>query len=333
MIDRRAFLTALAALGTVPLSFPGRAQGLARAVPIDVHHHILPPEYVNVIAARRETRVPDWSPQRSLDEIDGAGIATAMLSLVNPGPWFGDAAEARRLARIANDYGARMVHDHPGRFGLFASIPLPDTEGSLREIEYAYGTLKAHGIALVTNYEGRYLGDAAFAPVWQELDRRKAVVYTHPIQGACCRDVKDEVSSSTIEYATDTTRTMASVLFSGTAVRYPNIRWIFSHGGGTTPFLLSRFTTAEANMKDKSRLPNGVVAELRKFYYDTAQANHAGALAALMKLVPVSQVVFGTDFPFRRAVEELAGITSYGFSAADVRAIEGGNMLRLLGRA
>lgn len=328
-MNKREFLAALAAFTTVP----AWAQGGPRPQRVDVHHHILPPEYVKAIAHRRETRVPDWSPQRSLDELDGAGIATAMLSLVNPGPWFGDAAEARRLSRIANDYGARLVRDHPGRFGLFASIPLPDTEGSLREIEYAYGMLKADGIALVTNYDGHYLGDATFAPVWQELDRRKAVIYTHPIQGACCRDVKDDVSSSTLEYATDTSRTMASVLFSGTAVRYPNIRWIFSHGGGTVPFLLSRFTVAEANMKDKSRLPNGVIAELRKFYYDTAQANHPGALAALMKLIPVPQVVFGTDYPFRRAAEELAGITNYGFSPTDVRAIERENALRLLARA
>ena len=329
-MNKREFLAALAAVGVTPLwaqTPPPRGQR------IDVHHHILPPEYVKAAASRRETRFPDWSPQRTLEEIDGAGIAMAMLSLVNPGPWLGEAAEARRLSRIANDYGARLVHDHPGRFGLFASIPLPDSEGSLNEIEYAYGTLKANGVGLVTNYDGRYLGDAGFAPVWRELDRRKAVVYVHPIQGACCSDVKDDVSSSTIEYATDTTRTMASVLFSGTAVRYPNIRWIFSHGGGTTPFLLSRFTVAEASLKDKSKLPNGVVAELRKFYYDTAQANHAGALAALMKLVPVSQVVLGTDFPFRRAAEEIAGIANYGFSAADVRAIERENALRLLSHA
>jgi len=153
--------------------------------------------------------------------------------------------------------------------------------------------------------------DAAFAPVWQELERRKSVIYTHPTQGTCCRNLIAEVPTSTIEYATDTSRTIASILFTGTAVRYPGIRWIFSHGGGTVPFLLSRFTTLEANMKDKSKLPNGVVHELRRFYYDTAQANHAGALAALMKLVPVSQVVLGTDYPFRRAIDEIAGVTHY----------------------
>jgi predicted TIM-barrel fold metal-dependent hydrolase len=327
--NRRDFLTAAGALCTSP----SWAQQPARAQRIDVHHHILPPDYIAAIAARRGVPVPDWSPQRSLEEIDRAGIGTAMLSLVQPGVWFGDVAEGRRLARMTNDYGARLVRDHPGRFGLFATIPLPDTEGSLKEIDYAYGTLKADGIALMTSYGDRWLGDAAFAPVWQELERRKAVIYTHPTQAACCRSLNTEVSASTIEYATDTSRTMASILFSGTAARYPGIRWIFSHGGGTVPFLLSRFTVAEANMKDKSRLPDGVVQELRKFYYDTAQANHPGALAALMKLVPVSQVVLGTDYPFRRALEEIAGITSYGFSAADVRAIERGNAFRLLGHA
>jgi len=328
-MNRRDFLTAAGAL----CASPSWAQQPARAQRIDVHHHILPPDYIAAIAARRGVPVPEWSPQRSLEEIDRAGIGTAMLSLVQPGVWFGDVAEGRRLARMTNEYGARLVRDHPGRFGLFATIPLPDTEGSLKEIDYAYGTLKADGIALMTSYGDRWLGDAGFAPVWQELERRKAVIYTHPTQAACCRSLNTEVSASTIEYATDTSRTMASILFSGTAVRYPGIRWIFSHGGGTVPFLLSRFTVAEANMKDKRKLPDGVVQELRKFYYDTAQANHPGALAALMKLVPVSQVVLGTDYPFRRALEEIAGITSYGFSAADVRAIERGNAFRLLGHA
>src|SRR6266481_5485188 len=201
-MHRRQFIAALAALGTLPVW----AQTLARGQRIDVHHHILPPEYMAAISARRGGSSPDWSPARSLEEIDQAGIATAMLSLIQPGVWFGDIGEGRKLARMANDYGAKLVRDHPGRFGLFATIPLPDAEGSLREIEYALDTLKAGGIALMTSYGDRYLGDAAFAPVWQELDRRKAVIYTHPTQAPCCSRLKTEVSASTIEYATDTSR-------------------------------------------------------------------------------------------------------------------------------
>jgi predicted TIM-barrel fold metal-dependent hydrolase len=329
-MKRREFLAALTALGATP-AWP---QTASRPHRIDVHHHVLPPEYMAAIATRRGGPAPQWSAARSLEEMDRAGIATAVLSLVQPGVWFGDVNEGRRLARLSNDFGARLVRDHPGRFGLFTAIPLPDTEGSLREIEHAFDVLKADGIVLMTSFGERWLGDPAFWPVMQELERRKAVVYTHPTQASCCRNLMPDVPNSTIEYATDTSRTMASLLFTGTATRFPAIRWIFSHGGGTAPFLLSRFTTLEANMKDRERkLPHGVLRELRRFYYDTAQANHAGALAALMTLVPVSQVLLGTDFPFRRAVEEIAGVTRYGFGAQDVLAIERDNALRLLRNA
>jgi predicted TIM-barrel fold metal-dependent hydrolase len=327
---RRAFIGALGALGVLP--------ALAQSVRperyrVDVHHHILPPDYMKLTAKQRGGPAPDWSPDRSLEEMDGAGIQRAVLSLVQPGVWFGDDAEGRRLARSTNDYGARLVRDHPGRFGLFAAIPYPDTEGSLREIEYALDTLKADGIGLMTSYGNRWLGDRAFWPVLQELDRRKAVVYTHPTQPDCCRGLIPDVPTSAIEYATDTTRTIASVLFTGAAARFPQIRWIFSHGGGTLPFLVSRFTTLEANLKDKSRLPHGALYEVRRFYYDTAQANHPGALAALTKLVPTSQVVLGTDYPFRHAASEIAGVAEYGFTTADLRAIERDNATRLLARA
>ena len=181
-MNKREFLAALAAFSAAPLW----AQVPARGQRIDVHHHVVPPEYLAAIAGRRDNRVPDWSPARSLEEMDRAGIGTAMLSLVQPGVWFGDVAEGRRLARMANDYAARLVRDRPGRFGLFATIPLPDPEGSLKEIEYACDTLKADGIALMTSYGERWLGGAAFAPVWQELERCKAVIYTHPTQVSCC---------------------------------------------------------------------------------------------------------------------------------------------------
>jgi 6-methylsalicylate decarboxylase len=324
-LSRRALLTGLAAIGT-------RALAPAQRKPhrIDIHHHLFPPEY-RTATGSLGAAIPAWSPVQSIEEMDKGGIATSILSLSSPGVSFGDAPLGRKLARLVNDYGAAMARDHPGRFGLFATLPLPDVEGSLREIEYALDTLKADGIGLMTNYGDKWLGNAAFAPVWAELDRRKAVIYTHPNTPACCGSIADDVPAVTIEWAHDTTRTVASLLFSGTAARYPDIRWIFSHGGGTTPFLLSRFVYQEATMKGKETvLPKGLMYELKKFYYDTAQANHPGALAALLKLAPMSQVLYGTDYPFRTAAEESGGLSAQRFPAKDLAAIERDNALRLL---
>jgi predicted TIM-barrel fold metal-dependent hydrolase len=213
--------------------------------------------------------------------------------------------------------------------GSFAAIPLPDVEGSLREIEYALDTLKADGIGLMTSFDGEYLGDSAIAPVFEELHRRKAIVYIHPTQPQCCVGLVKGVPASSIEYATDSTRAIASLLFSGTASRAKDIRFIFSHGGGTVPFLVGRF---ERLADEKKNVPTGVRAELGKFYYEIAQANHPGALAALMDLVPISQVLFGSDYPLRPISEAVQGITKYDFSDAERRAVESGNALRLVPR-
>jgi predicted TIM-barrel fold metal-dependent hydrolase len=321
---RREFLTGMAALAGASLK--------AAPVPhrIDVHHHLFPPAYRTAIGNLAAAQ-PAWSPAQSIEEMDKGGIATSVLSVSSPGVWLGDNEQGRRLARIVNDYGAMTAKDHPGRFGLFAALPLPDIDGSLREVEYALDTLKADGIGLLTSYGDKWLGDAAFAPVWTELNRRKAVIYTHPTTAACCGNNRDEVPAVMIEWATDTTRTAASLLFSGTAARYPDIRWILSHAGGTVPFLLSRFVYQEATMKGKEQaLPKGLMYELKKFYYDTAQGNSPPALAALLKVAPLSQILFGTDYPFRTAAEEIGGLTAQRFPAKDLRAIERDNALRLL---
>jgi len=327
--ERRIFLCSLAGLAAGKLLRP--AGPIAKPHRIDIHHHLFPPSYSAAIVAQGQPPSPSWSPAKSLEEMDKSGIVTSVLSLSPPNVVFPDPALARRLSREVNEYGAKLVKDYPGRFGLFAVLPLPDADASLREIEYALDTLKANGIGLMTSYGNKWLGDAAFAPVWEELNRRKAVIYTHPHTPQCCENLKDEVGAGTIEWATDTTRTVASVLFSGTAARFPNIRWIFSHGGGTAPFLLSRFQVAEAGLKDKpNRLPNGFLYELKRFYYDTAQANHPAALAALLKLAAPSQVLFGTDFPYRTGSEVIDGLNAQHFAAKDLRAIEQDNALRLL---
>jgi 6-methylsalicylate decarboxylase len=338
---RRSFLgSAFAAAGLGAMGVTGagpgaRAQAQSGRGRIDVHHHFLPPFHVDAMMApgrRMGAPPPKWSPALSLEEMDKSGITTAILSIVQPGTWFGDnVEESRSLNRRLNEYAASMVKDHPGRFGLFACIAPPDAQGSLKEIEYAFDTLKADGIGLLTSYQGKYLGDPSFAPVYQALNARKAVVYVHPTVPACCGGVLPGIPPSSIEYATDSTRTIAHLVFTGTAAKYPDIRWIFSHSGGTLPFLTGRFIRL-ADERKPAHMPDGPLPEFRKFHYELAQGNTPGQIAALLKMVPVSQVMYGTDYPFRDGAEVNRGIAEWGFSPADLQAIERDNVVRLLPR-
>jgi predicted TIM-barrel fold metal-dependent hydrolase len=185
---------------------------------------------------------------------------------------------------------------------------------------------------VLTSYQNRWLGDPAFAPVRDELDRRRAVVFVHPTTPACCENLLPDIPGSVIEYATDTTRTLASLLFTGAAARCQHARFIFCHAGGTMPFLIERFTRLPEMQKSLApHVPKGVLHELRRFHYDVAQASHAMALRPLLELVPISQVLFGTDFPFRTSIEHVESLFRHGLSAEDLRAVEHDNAQRLLG--
>jgi predicted TIM-barrel fold metal-dependent hydrolase len=338
-LARRQFLSGLAAIGAGSLlsGCQTTGQGAVGVAPfrIDVHHHLAPPGFIREIVARKTGQVPlmEWTPAKSIDSMDKAGIATSMVSISEPGVWYGDHAAARALARECNDYGARMVRDYPGRFGLFASLPIPDVEGSLREIEYAYDVLKADGICLLTSYAGKYLGDPAFAPVMDELNRRRAVVFTHPVRADCCRNLIPGVGENVLELATDTARTITSLLVSGTPARCPDVRFIFSHAGGTLPVLTGRIIQLYAASKEfAQRLPQGPLAELKRFYYDTANASNEWSLAPLMKLVSVSQVLLGSDYPLRSPEANVKDLMGLGFGNDELRAIYRDNAVRLLPR-
>jgi predicted TIM-barrel fold metal-dependent hydrolase len=325
----------MAALGASALLGRHQAEAqMATVKPhrIDVHHHHTPPPYVAALTARNiPGPVRDWTPEKSLADMDKAGVATALTSITTPAVRFLDDAGARKVARECNDYSAKLAADSKGRFGMFAAMPMPYVEGTLHEIAYALDTLKADGIALLTSYGDKWLGDPAFAPVMEELNRRKAVVYTHPTTATCCGNLIPDVPDAIIEWGTDTTRTIASLVFSGTAARLRDMRIIFSHGGGTLPFLTERFLRLpQANKNLAARVPNGVEAELKRFYYDTAQASHPYALASLTRLIPASQILFGTDFPYRTASDHVKGLTEYGFSAGDLQAIDRDNAVRLM---
>jgi 6-methylsalicylate decarboxylase len=301
---------------------------------IDVHHHFFPPEYVAEIGRQLTGQrvVIDWSPQWAIDDMDAGGVATSITSVTTPGVWVGDVAKSARLARICNEYAAQLARDYPGRYGFWAAIPLPDTQSSLQEIEYALDTLHADGIGLITSYGDRWLGDPAFGPVFEELNRRGTVVYTHPTAAPCCAGLIPDIPDAIIEFGTDTTRAIARWLFTGSALRYPNIRMIFSHGGGTMPFLWERFLRLSKAPNLAANLPNGLLHEVQRFYYDTAQASQEMTLASFARLVPVSQILFGTDAPYRNAGEYGPMLRQWGFSEADLEAIERGNALRLMPR-
>ena len=335
-LTRRGLLAGAVAAAAVAPSIFGAGSASAQ-VPgwraVDVHHHLAPPRWINdVIIARKTGQRPlaDWTAARSIEDMDRGGVARAITSISEPGVHFGDAAVARALARECNEYAARLMADHPGRFGMFAILPLPDVDGALAEIAYALDTLKADGICLLTSYQSKYLGDPAFAPVMDELNRRKAVVYTHPVRADCCRNLVADVPEPVIELGTDTTRTIASVMFSGTAARCPDIRFIWSHAGGTAPFLADRLNRwSNARPEFKAKLPDGAIGAMQKFYYDTAAAAHPHALSSLMQLVKVSQVLLGTDFPFSTSAANHKGLAGFGFSEADLSAIGRGNATRL----
>jgi predicted TIM-barrel fold metal-dependent hydrolase len=325
---RRGFLKGLAAsavAATAP-TLPSLAQAPAKKLRIDVHHHFAPPGYDSVGAAARPA-ASGWTIQKDLDDMDRAGITTAIHSTA--GAFLGNREQARKNARIANETAAKLVSDHRGRFGSFASIPMPDMEGCLAEIHYAMDVLKADGVYLWTSWGDKYLGDPAFAPVYEELNRRKAVTFVHPAGPACCRNLVPGLRPADIEYGTDTTRAIARMIFAGTARKYPDMRIIWSHAGGTMPFLIERFTNA-AREDFKSELPNGFLPEAQKFFYDTAQATNKVPMTALKLTVPVSQIVFGTDFPYRRSVDHVEGLRSNGvFTEAELTAIDWQNVARL----
>ncbi|MBA2965547.1 MULTISPECIES: amidohydrolase family protein [Ramlibacter] len=329
---------ALAACAT-PAAGPAATGAAAPAQRIDVHHHHTPPAWLTAARTRGIADGPavNWTVQRSLADMDAAGVATAMLSVTTPGVVLSgmDRDATRRLARECNEYGARLVSDHRPRFGLFAALPMLDTEGALAEIAYALDVLKADGIGLLTSYGGdKWLGDPQFFPIMEELNRRKAVVYTHPTTANCCGNLQANVQPVMIEFGTDTTRTIASVLFNGNARRFRDIKWIFSHAGGTMPFLVERFVRNPILVPSSAQLfPEGVLPELQRFYYDTAQVANPAALSALTKVVPLSQIVFGSDYPYRTSLDHVKGLRSAGvFSEADVQRIERTTPLGLLPR-
>src|SRR5258707_12115090 len=248
--SRRGFLAGLGAVGAAAM-FPARTswgQG-AKPILIDTHHHFYPPDYQKAWLDWEDKRkIPHfatqvaWTKVKGIEEMDKNGVTTGILSIAStPGLWFDlDAAAASQMARSCNEFAAEMMRDYPGRFGLFATLSMLDIDATLKEIEYAFDTLKADGIGLQSSYGDKWLGNPVYAPVLAELNRRKAVVYVHPLVASCCAALSVGTFPAVIEVPHDTTRTVTSLLLSGSFARFRDIKWLFSHAGGTIPMMAGR---------------------------------------------------------------------------------------------
>ncbi len=304
---------------------------------IDVHHHVWPKVYLDVESERMAGTVINWdfvskwTPDMSVEAMDRNGVAVTVNSVstqhVHPDDPDGDAG----FARECNEFNARLSADYPGRFGSFALLPLPHVDKCLAEIEYAAGTLKADGFKLQTNYIDKWPGDPTFAAVFDEMNRRKAAVFLHPHTPPVCMHLLPGVNEPLMEYPFDTTRAIASLLFSGTFARCPDIKFIFAHGGGTMPFLANRIGgLVRMRPELDAVLPNGIAAEIRKLYFDVVSVTNRPAWAALGEFMDPSHLLFGTDVPymtFERGLSELAEMEP---ETQTRNAIESGNALRIM---
>lgn len=351
-IRRREVLAMAGAIGAgIGLGYRPSFAQVATEKPriIDTHQHIYPPEYVKRNLARLVADAPavpstlytNWTPRASLDEMDLNGVATAITSITSPALWSGNDEEARRNARECNEYGAQLGKDFPGRFGMWGALPLPDVDGSLREIEHIFDVLKLDGVGVLTSYDrGKLLGHKQFAPVMDELNRRKAVIFVHPTV-SCCSHPDPMMAGPSMEFPFDTTRAIVSLIYSGTIARCPDLRFIFSHGGGVTLMLTSRLAQNRerrglggVNADDRARfIPNGFVAELQKFYYDLASvAASPPAMAAIFTAIPKDHVLFGTDYPFWKIETIVAAMNQFDVSPSELEGFRRENALRLLPR-
>lgn len=272
---------------------------------IDIHAHFFTPEYHAALRSAGMTTVdgfpiPEWSVDSAIQLMDQWGIRTQLLSISAPGMDFVPPAKARQLAREVNENNAKLVAAHPRRIGGFALLPLPDVEGALEEIAYALDVLKLDGIVLFTNIAGSYLGDKRFDAVFDELNRRKAVIFVHPVAPPGF-DIKNlGFPAPCVEFPFDTTRMIMNMIASGTVRRCPDIRMIVAHGGGTLPFLANRIGRnivrfAKAN---PPFTPEEVMAAFKWFYYDVTAVSHQHAIDALLSLAPTDHLLYGSDHPF-----------------------------------
>jgi predicted TIM-barrel fold metal-dependent hydrolase len=285
---------------------------------IDVHAHHVPDGYRAALVANGHAQpdgfpqIPEWSAAEHVAAMDRLGIATSILSISSPGVHLADEAATRDLAREVNEAGRRAVVDHPGRFGLFASLPLPDVDAAIAEIAFCCDHLDVDGFALLTNVGGTYLGDPAFEPVFAELDRRRARVFLHPTSPPCWERTSLGRPRPMLEFLFDTTRAVVDLVLDGTLARHGDLALIVPHAGATLPLVADRIGAFSLLLGVDPAVD--VLRDLGRLHYDLAGFPVPRQLDALLTLTSLDHLHYGSDYPFTPefaaagAVERLAQV-------------------------
>ena len=280
---------------------------MASARRIDVHLHIIPPFYQDIVrqaglGPARRAGYPPYSPELALDVMDANEIEVGLTSVAQPGVQFAEPAQAKALARRLNEHASELMARWPKRFGAFATVPMRDVGDAVAEVEHSLDVLKHHGVSLFASYGERFLGDPAFDPVMDALNRRKAVVFIHPTLHPSSRTLTLPWPAFIMEYLFDTTRAAVNLLMGGSLDRYPDIKFILPHAGGTLPYFAWRLASTpviDPTMPQWSRAE--FAGKLRHFWYDIAISSGPTTMGALKTVADPSKIVFGSDWPFVQA--------------------------------
>jgi len=280
------------------------ASAVIRPRRIDVHFHIIPQFYQDAVRAAglgpaRRAGYPAYSPELALEVMDANDIEIAITSVAQPGVQFAAPGEAGVLARKLNEYAAELIARWPKRFGAFAFVPMRKVEDAITEIEYSLDVLRFQGVCLFASYDGKFLGDLAFDPVLDELNRRGAVAFVHPTLHPSSRTLDLPWPAFIMEYLFDTTRAAVNLLLSGATDRFSGIKFILAHAGGTLPYFAWRLASTSMIDPTMPQWPREkYLAGLKHFWYDNALSCGRTAMGALKTVADPGKIVFGSDWPF-----------------------------------
>ena len=269
---------------------------------------------------------------KRLEDMDRVGIDVEVLSLSTPNVFFAEGRAQIEVARMVNDAYADLIAKRPGRFLGFASIPMDDPDGALRELARALDELRLQGVVLLSNIRGRALADPAYRPFFAECDRRKACVFVHPMIPAAAEPFGEYVLGPIVGFPFDTTLAVARLCYAGVFKQLPNIRWLVAHAGGAIPYLLERLDSGWRDFAEcRANIDEPPSTYLKRLYYDTVTFS-PNNLRLLRDIVGTDHMAMGSDYPhllgsIDKAISSIEGLD---WDAREKERVFSGTALALL---